>query len=166
MLEFMRICPNCKTQIDTDKKSCQACGTLLFYEIIWKQLPAYSIKIIRKVAKLFAFCLCFALWPLALLAPGWLLGVLLQCGSGISRHSCEYLPDLADTIMLISLLDANVLFITIPAGIMLFFIGIITLGLSRGSLIRWIQAILLLPTTLGLIIYIILQCSTFITHRF
>lgn len=162
----MRICPNCKTQIDIDKKSCQTCGTLFFNEIIWKQLPAYQVKIVRKVAKLFAFCFCFALWPLALLAPGWLLRILLQCGSGISRHSCEYLPELADKIMLISLLDVNILFITIPAGIMLFALGIITLGISRGSLIRWIQAIFLLPTTLGLIIYIIMQCSTFITHGF
>lgn len=127
-----------------------------------KLLSVNQAGIIRKVAKLFAFCVCFALWPLALLAPGWLLRILLQCGSDIGSHSCEYLPELADKIMLIAHLDAYVLFFTVPAGIMFFIFGIITLGLSRKSLICLINAIFLFPTILGLIIYIIMQCSAFI----
>lgn len=129
------------------------------WRIVFLRVLAQAI---RKAAKLFIFCLCFALCPLAFFGIGWLLRVLLKCGNSINSFSCEYLPALADTLMLMVLLGGYILIYTIPVGVMLFVFGIVFLSISRKSLIRWIQAILLLPTILGLMLFVITKCSTYI----
>lgn len=129
--------------------------TTLLNEVFLKPLSAHQVGIIRKVAKLFVFSFCFALCPLVLFAIGWLIRILLQCDTGISSHSCEDQPELRRTLILIFHLSMNALLITIPAGFMLFALSIVTLGMSRRSLIFWINAIFLAPTILGFIIYII-----------
>ncbi|MEQ1638885.1 MAG: hypothetical protein ABL903_19675 [Methylococcales bacterium] len=122
-----------------------------------KLLPPHQIQVDQRknwISRLLIFSLSLAFFPVIIFILGVLFGILFNCN--LQAHSCTSLPNQLGEpfVMVLGLLlifGSFGLQLTVPAGVTIFIIGIITNGISRKTKIKWVYAVLLLPLILVLI---------------